>query len=186
MASEFKDVKVNANLDGLEKLLKSLKSDYVVRVGILGKDGKGKHDKKSGLTNAELGAIHEFGAPAKNIPQRSFLQMPLELKLNFKDGANKNLKKLAWKCIFERQNQIQFFTYLGKIAEDIIREAFATNGFGNWQRWSKSYERRRKLDISKSMRRKLNKEYFEKYGKRGFFSLQDVKKCGLMGKAACD
>ncbi|HXU01515.1 MAG TPA: hypothetical protein VN903_11005 [Polyangia bacterium] len=37
----------------------------------MAKDGGAIHDDKSGLTVAELGAIHEFGA---GVPERSFLR----------------------------------------------------------------------------------------------------------------
>jgi phage gpG-like protein len=42
-------------------------------VGIL--QGKGAEEERApGLTMAQLGAIHEFGAPEANIPERSFLR----------------------------------------------------------------------------------------------------------------
>jgi phage gpG-like protein len=42
-------------------------------VGIL--QGKGAEEERApGLTMAQLGAIHEFGAPEENIPERSFLR----------------------------------------------------------------------------------------------------------------
>lgn len=31
-------------------------------------------DESTGITNAELGAIHEFGVPEKGIPERSFMR----------------------------------------------------------------------------------------------------------------
>lgn len=52
---------VKANLDGLNGILKGLKTNHVLRVGILGADAKAQHDNESGLTNAELGSVHEFG-----------------------------------------------------------------------------------------------------------------------------
>lgn len=53
---------VKSNLNGLEKIIKNFKKDIVVRVGIIGSDAKAQHDNKSGLTNAQLGSVHEFGA----------------------------------------------------------------------------------------------------------------------------
>lgn len=53
---------VKADLSGLESMLKKLKSNKSVKIGILGSDAKQQHDSKSGLTNAELGTVHEFGA----------------------------------------------------------------------------------------------------------------------------
>lgn len=61
---------VKGNTDNLNKILKSIKKDCKLRVGIVGSTAKAQH-KDSSLTNAELGAVHEFGAdidiPAHNI-----------------------------------------------------------------------------------------------------------------------
>lgn len=45
-------------------------------------------DESTGITNAELGAIHEFGAPKKNIPERSFMRSSASEEAN-------NLGRLA-------------------------------------------------------------------------------------------
>lgn len=147
MANE--QTKVEANLDGLNKLLKGLKSDYFVRVGIIGSQAGAKH-KKTDLTNAELGNIHEQpNNDGKKIPKRSFLEMPLKLKLNFKENEDtmKAIKKGFWKAFFigsfNKDAAKQFYAQLGAKALDIIIGAFETNGYGNWVPWSKAYERRR-------------------------------------------
>lgn len=58
--------KVKANIDGLNDLIKSLKNaeKYKVRVGILGSKAEKEH-KGTSLTNANLGAVHEFGTTIK-------------------------------------------------------------------------------------------------------------------------
>lgn len=74
--------------DGLERIRKlaaELKAKPVVRVGVLG-DG-GNDDE---LTNAELAAIHEYGAPRANIPERSFLR------------ATADAKRQEWLALMER------------------------------------------------------------------------------------
>lgn len=90
--------KVRVNLGGLDELLDSLKEQYSVKVGIIGEKAHQKHEGGN-LTNAELGAVHEFGATINVtskmrgyfyhrwgiqksnkpivIPTRSFLRMPL-------------------------------------------------------------------------------------------------------------
>lgn len=83
----------------LTDLMEALDQKYSIKVGIIGEAAAKKH-KDSGLTNAELGAVHEFGCtinvtpkmraflhsidihlkPETNtvvIPTRSFLRMPL-------------------------------------------------------------------------------------------------------------
>lgn len=137
--------KVEANLDGLNSLLKSLKSEYFVRIGIIGSKAGSEH-RGAKLTNAELGNIHEQpNNDGKKMPKRSFLEMPLKMKLNFKENQEvmKEIKKGFWKAFFIKKDAKQFFAQLGAKALDIIIGAFETNGYGNWQPWSKAYERRR-------------------------------------------
>ena len=54
--------KIDANIDGLNDLIRSLKTKQKARVGIIGAKAKTIHDSNSGLTNAQIGAVHEFGA----------------------------------------------------------------------------------------------------------------------------
>jgi len=62
-------VKLTATGPGLEKLKARLQemADLEVRVGVLGDGGY----RGPELTNAELMAIHEFGAPRAGIPERA-------------------------------------------------------------------------------------------------------------------
>ena len=147
MANE--QTKVTADLEGLNKLLKNLKSEYFVRIGIIGSSA-GQTHRNSDLTNAKLGAIHEQpNNDGKKIPKRSFLEMPLKLKLNFKENEDtmKEIKKGFWKAYFQNvvnKNAIQqFYAQLGAKALDVVIGAFETNGYGNWVPWSKAYEKQR-------------------------------------------
>jgi len=93
-------------IKALVNLMKDLDQKYSIKVGIIGEDASEKHIG-TGLTNAELGAIHEFGATIQVtdkmrnylhyhgihlksdtnsvvIPTRSFLRMPL-LSPEFKE-----------------------------------------------------------------------------------------------------
>ena len=53
--------KVKVNLKNLTKLMEDLNSTHDIRVGIVGDKAFEIHEG-SGLTNAQLGAVHEFGA----------------------------------------------------------------------------------------------------------------------------
>lgn len=53
--------KVKVNLGNLDRLMKDLGSTHDIKVGIIGDKAYEEHEG-SGLTNAHLGAIHEFGA----------------------------------------------------------------------------------------------------------------------------
>jgi phage gpG-like protein len=124
------DSVISGDFDKLEKLVKELKTDYYVDVGILGETG----ETEAGLTIAGIGAVHEFGTDKAGrgnkttIPKRSFIIMPLEKKQSeiqaFVDkNAEKNLGTGDVKAIF---------TDIGIGAEAQIQEAFETGGFGTW------------------------------------------------------
>lgn len=60
---------------------KTLAAGRVVRVGVLADAPKDPHEgeKPSGMTLLEVAAVHEFGAPAAGIPQRSFIRATIDL-----------------------------------------------------------------------------------------------------------
>lgn len=118
--------KVEANLDGLESLTKALKEDYKVKVGVIGTKAKAQHE--GGVTNAELGAFHEFGT--KNMPERSFLLMPLTEKLS---EEIPKMKKYIWKQVFVKKAVKEFYQNLGAKAVAIIEDWFDNSGYGHWK-----------------------------------------------------
>lgn len=154
--------KVSYNLDNLEKLMKCLKDDKFVRVGLIGAKGTGQHDSKSGLTNAELGSYHEFGGTSKNgkeqPPQRSFLWMPLKEHMKFDEADMKEMKKVMWKQMFVKNKPDTFWQTLMTKALDVIKDAFKTGGYGQWKPLSVTTEERiaRKHKV---MTKKQLKEY---------------------------
>lgn len=73
--------KVSKNFKGFDELVKRVTplKDLEAHVGILAsKGGSETHhaaaEKGSQITLLELAAIHEFGSPAANIPERSFIR----------------------------------------------------------------------------------------------------------------
>ena len=112
ISSDSINKKNKQTLQALVNLMKDLDQKYSIRVGIIGSNAYAKH-LNSGLTNAQLGAIHEFGCtinvtdkmraylhhigihlkPDTNtivIPTRSFLRMPL-LSNEFKEFLYDNI-----------------------------------------------------------------------------------------------
>ena len=64
-------------LAALKKRVEKINAERpYVKVGLLG-SGKARPD---GLSNAEIGIVHEFGAPEANIPARPWLRPPIEAK----------------------------------------------------------------------------------------------------------
>lgn len=122
--------KIRADLSKLESILEQIGGEFVARVGVLGADAGEIHDTDSGLTNSELGLIQEFGSESRNIPARSFLRMPLETK---QDDLIQTLDTGAVKDAIEQGNTKQVYKILGFAAEQIVKDAFNTGGFGNWK-----------------------------------------------------
>lgn len=128
------DNNVRVNIKGLKNLAKALGDDYRIRVGIMGSKATRKNGK-GGLTNAEIGFINEFGKMTgkRRIPPRSFLNMPLRLYLadyllEKKAFSQKEIDKAVKNgTLFDLAKKV------GIVAEEVIQEAFATRGFGNWK-----------------------------------------------------
>lgn len=118
-------------LEGLEADLKANSRSYV-KVGILAKNA-GRRDG-SLLNNPTRGLIHEVGSFSRNIPERSFLVMPLRMKLG------QALKKLGdpavWNKLLVDFGFAILFDVIGNEAVGVILEAFATGGFGQWPQLS--------------------------------------------------
>jgi phage gpG-like protein len=118
---------VKYNMDGLNDFIKGLGGEYVTRVGVLGgNQARGDGD----LTNSEIGVVHEYGTKSGNIPSRSFLRMPLEVKSkDFVKGiGNSKMVKDA----IARGDYKRVYELMGAKAEQIVDDAFATGGFGMW------------------------------------------------------
>ena len=98
--------------------LRALKASTArVRVGVLAdaakdppKDKNGKVGKPPKYTLLEVAAVHEFGAPAANIPQRSFIRAPI-------DAHAEDIKRLQT-------------VLLGHVVEGKITEAAALDMLG--------------------------------------------------------
>ena len=70
----------------IEKLAKSLRGPDLVKVGL----PKGSNDYPDGTSVIMVGTVHEFGSPARNIPQRSYLRSTVESnKRSYKDMFKK-------------------------------------------------------------------------------------------------
>ncbi|MEE0061553.1 MAG: hypothetical protein UE295_12055 [Acutalibacteraceae bacterium] len=120
--------RVKFDMFGWDKLKKTLEGKYTTQVGILGSQASKEHNKTT-KTNAEIGAIHELGLVA-GIPQRSFLKMPLEKKLFNKISERKD----DYFTALERNNLKKWFFAVGEWCEEIIDDAFETEGFGTWEK----------------------------------------------------
>lgn len=130
---------VKADLTELNNLIKMLKKDYTVRIGIIDDEAKKQHDEKSGITNAELGTFHEFGsASGDRPPRRSFLEDSLKYKLNFNNPDMKPFKKIIWKQFFIKHAPEEFYKDILKKGLSAVINGFLTGGYGMWKPISQS------------------------------------------------
>tara|TARA_R110000851_G_scaffold306239_5_gene464506 strand:- start:1674 stop:2150 length:477 start_codon:yes stop_codon:yes gene_type:complete len=120
-------IESKVDLSGFNNLKKALDANMEVRVGVLS-NKNGRNDTQS---NASVGATHEFGSVTNKIPARSWLRMPIQVKI-----------KEIQKAIFKKRTQIEadllrgnsksLFTILGLSAEKVIQDSFESGGFGKW------------------------------------------------------
>lgn len=109
---------------GLEQLIKALKAKPpTVRIGILG-----------GGRNATVGAVHEFGAPARGIPQRSFLRIPLSEHLDKELEKSGMLDAETLKEVIASGTMLPWMKQLAIVAEGVVDDAFENSGPG-WPKW---------------------------------------------------
>ena len=129
-------------LEGLEKLVKALKikNPPKIHLGIVGT----KAERSGGTSNAEIGAAHEYGSVKHNLPARSFLRMPISEKLDesLKDAGMTDEGTL--RKVIADGSIMPWLEKIRIVAKAIVLEAFATEGFGRWRKWSSSYEKRKK------------------------------------------
>jgi phage gpG-like protein len=122
------DCTLDVKLDAFNKFSKAITSKGYVKVGILGNRAR---SSKSGVSNAEIGVVHEFGSKDGKIQPRSFLRMPLQSKGKWITDQMVSMKKQIEKAFSKGDNKI-FFNKLAIFAEQAIDEAFETGGFGQW------------------------------------------------------
>jgi hypothetical protein len=109
-------------------LTKMVDGGYSIQVGIFGNKDARPKDKEQGVTNAEVGIIHEMGSFTKNIPRRSFLWD------TFANHGAKLLPVLKKPCedLFKKGKVEEYLKIVGIAATNLVIEAFETSGFGAW------------------------------------------------------
>lgn len=124
---------IKVNVKGLKNLAKALGGQYSIKVGIMGASSQ-RQNGDTGKTNAEIGFINEFGKLTgfPKIPPRSFLRMPLTLYLADYLASKKSFSKQAVDQAVKEGKLLELAKKVGIVAEEVIQEAFATRGFGNW------------------------------------------------------
>lgn len=116
------------NIDGLDKVIKALKKKPpLIKVGILG-DKNQRTDSK--LTNAQVGATHEFGT--HRLPQRSFLRMPLGEHLMPALENSGAFDQGVLDDVVKSGSMEAWSKNVAAVAEGVVLDAFDSGGFGAW------------------------------------------------------
>ena len=116
MKSKTKIVKAPKKaIKELEKLAKSLRGPDLVKVGL----PKGSNDYPDGTSVIMVGTVHEFGSPAKNIPQRSYLRSTVE---NNKRLYKSMFKKLADRIIKDKITKKEALGLIGLQVQTDVRQ----------------------------------------------------------------
>lgn len=133
MSDETFELKIG----GLEHLIKALKArPPTVRIGILGSTARApKKGQNHAPSNATIGAVHEFGSPARGIPQRSFLRVPLSDHLQDELEKSGLLDKETLKKVVETGSMTPWIKQVAVCAEAVVDDAFESSGFGKWPPW---------------------------------------------------
>ena len=122
-------------LESLIQNTEDIQSAYL-KVGILGDyagrtpDENGTEREDSDLTNPQLGFWHEFGIVKTGLPERSFLRMPILLKLP--DALTKMGSAEEWRSLIIDRGIVELLDVIGNKCIEIIAWAFHTGGFGTW------------------------------------------------------
>ena len=114
------------DLSQLKEITKQIKIaiTHEVNVGIAQDVGQYPNGEKI----VDVGRRHEFGI---GVPRRSFLRMPFIEKQNIIDKAIAT----SWKKITDgKSTALKEFGILGIIGQNISKDAFATGGFGKWEK----------------------------------------------------
>lgn len=99
-----------------------------IQVGIFGEKASRRDTQASGMTNAEVGFIHEMGSHEKNIPRRSFLWDTFTLH---GDKLMASLKPDV-ELLLKKGNVDEYLKRCGQAAVALVNEAFETSGWGTW------------------------------------------------------
>ena len=132
------DDSTTIDIRGLESLIKALKTRRppLARVGILGSAADQPHPGAGGKfsdqtpSTAQVGAWHEFGTT--KLPVRSFLRLPLNALLGKRLETSGEFDQESMNEVIASGSLQPWVAKIAFVAEGIVIESFATEGFGTW------------------------------------------------------
>jgi len=125
---------VSMNIDKMLALAEQLKTRQSIQVGVFvggaakNKSARDKGPARGRLTNADLAAIHELGAPSVGIPARSMLHVPIhDHAKDIMDPARGKAEELL-----KSGGALRLWKTVGIACEKVVLGAFSTGGYGKW------------------------------------------------------
>lgn len=168
---------------GLDNLIKALEDNASrVRIGILGSTaarhaevhtdeitGESFGEGQSASNNAEVGLKHEFGGPSTlpngvtiNLPQRSFLRVPLIQQYQKFLDASGAFDRATLTSVLKKGTFSKWLAKLGVIGEQVVAEGFDSAGFGEWKPSNMAFkENHQTLVESQQLRNSIISEVVE-------------------------
>lgn len=130
MASKKPSVKFQTTqLQVIASSLKKLDdAKYRIQVGIFGDKASRPMDAQQGMTNAEVGFIHEMGSVTRNIPRRSFL---LDTFTLHGQELTQELAPVV-QTLFKKGRIDEYLKAASLAATNLVDKAFETGGWGAW------------------------------------------------------
>ena len=113
-------------LEVIQSTLKKLDDEnFHIQIGVFGEKGS---RKKTEITNAEIGFVHEMGSVSRNIPRRSFLW---DTFIHKGDKLMIMLKGDV-ETLFKKGKVDLYLKRVGIACTNLVGEAFDTGGWGRW------------------------------------------------------
>lgn len=105
VTARFSAERIDKGLERIRKVLDSIETDKsYAKAGVMGRKAVAPRpvdaDGEGPLTNVQLALIHEFGAPSKGIPERSFIRAPFQ---KHREEYLETLRKLVKASVYEGQ-----------------------------------------------------------------------------------
>ncbi len=138
---------VTVSSKSLKQLIKALSGNLPeARVGILGSSTrkqeaevshesitrmKGQKQAPKPVSNATIGAAHEFGSA--KLPKRSFLREPITDHLQERLDIAGAFDETKLKKVIADGSILEWMKKIAVTAEGIVLEGFDTGGFGKWK-----------------------------------------------------
>lgn len=130
---------IKTNKEAERMLLSFINAEAFVAVGVLGvepkkfKDSKNRTKTSFAVSNVEVAAIHEFGAPRVKISERSFLRSTALAKEN--DWFGVVARRIKQQLAGNKFDEKQVLNYLGNIMVGDVKDTFtnpANRARGPW------------------------------------------------------